>query len=277
MQNEDRSPTMSAFKRMEQSGWQEKASFYDDRVGRLTKEATRHLLDAVSIQPGMKLLDVCCGPGYGAGEGVLRGALACGIDLAPAMIEEARRRFPNAEFREGDAEALDFPDASFDAVICPFGLLHLDEPDRAVAEAFRVLKPGGRYAFSVWCAPEKAELLGMAFNVIMTLADMNVPMPPFFQFSDPAIARVTLERAGFKDVLFREIPIIYQGSSADDVWNWFEKSTVRTMALIRLQTPEIQARIKDGIVEAAKRHDTGNGLRIPCPAILHSAHKPRMG
>jgi ubiquinone/menaquinone biosynthesis C-methylase UbiE len=277
MQDNNRPPVMPAFKRLERDGWHEKASFYDDRAGRLTRQATQHLLDAVSIQPGMRLLDVCCGPGYGAGEAVSRGAATCGIDLAPAMIEEARRRFPRAEFREGDAEALDFPDASFDAVICPFGLLHLGEPDRAIAEAFRVLRPGGRYAFSVWCMPEKAELLGMALKVIMALADMNVPLPPapsFFQFSDPAVAKAALERAGFEGTISEEVPIVYRGNTVDDVWDWFEKSTVRTMALVRLQTPEIQTRIKDGIFLAAKRYETGDGVRIPCPAILHSARKP---
>jgi SAM-dependent methyltransferase len=279
MQNKDRSsPPMPAHKRMERDEWHEKAPFYHEYAGRLTSEATRYLLDAVAIQPGMRLLDMCCGPGYGAGEAIARGASACGIDLAPAMIEQARRRFPNAEFREGDAEALDFPDASFDAVICPFGLMHLGEPDRAMAEAFRVLKPGGRFAFAVWCAPERAELLGMALDVILPMADRDVPLPPappFFQFSDPEAANAALARAGFKGVLSLEVPIVFRGNSAKDVWTWFEKSTVRIWALIRLQTADIQERIEEGLLQAAKRYEAADGIRIPCPAVLYSAHKPK--
>src|SRR5262245_3158925 len=191
---------MPAFKRLELDGWQEQAATYDDHVGRLTQEADKHLIETVGLRAGMRLLDICSGPGYGAALAAERGAKACGVDFAPAMVEQAKRRFPKAEFRCGDAEALDFPDASFDAVICPFGLMHLNDPDRAIAEAFRVLKPGACYGFAAWSVPEKAEMLGLALTVLAAEADMTVPMPPgppFFQHSDPAFAKAALERAGF--------------------------------------------------------------------------------
>jgi ubiquinone/menaquinone biosynthesis C-methylase UbiE len=77
------------------------------------------------------------------------------IDIASAMIAETLEKFPSLEFREGDGEILAFADASFDAVICAFGLLHMPSPDRAIAEAYRVLKAGGRYAFTVWASPDR--------------------------------------------------------------------------------------------------------------------------
>jgi hypothetical protein len=58
------------------------------------------------------------------------------------------------------------------------------------------------------------------------------------------------------------------------VWDWFEKSTVRTMALIRLQKPETQKAIRDGIVQAAAKYKKGDRLTIPCPAVVHSGTKP---
>ena len=128
---------------------------------------------------------------------------AIGIDLSPTMIDEARRRFPAAEFAIGDAEQLNFEDGSFDAVICPFGLLHLQNPDKAISEALRVLKHGGYYAWTVWCAPDKAEFLGIAVRATTAFADMNValpPAPPLFQFADRAVATAALERAGFSAV-----------------------------------------------------------------------------
>jgi ubiquinone/menaquinone biosynthesis C-methylase UbiE len=218
-----------SFKDMERDGWHERASIYDDNVGRLTSVATGRLLDAVGASPLMRLLDVCCGPGYGAGEAAARGLTAVGIDIAPGMIAEARHRFPAAEFRVGDAEALEFADASFDAVICPFGLLHLPEPDKALSEAFRILKPGGRYAFTVWCSPDKAQLLGLALKATLAHADMTVPLPPappMFQFSDPALSTAALERVGFKVIMSEEIPITYRGQNAEGVFEWYEKIAV---------------------------------------------------
>ena len=175
MTGDDRAPS---FKEMERDGWHERAGIYHDYVGGLTTEAAARLLDAVGAMPKMRLLDVCCGPGYGAGQAAALGLTAIGIDIAPGMVAEAGHRFPAAEFRVGDAEELEFSDSSFDAVICPFGLRHLPEPDKAISEAFRVLKPGGRYAFTVWCSPDRARLLGLALNATLAHADMTVPLPP---------------------------------------------------------------------------------------------------
>jgi len=250
----------SSFKEMERDGWHERAGIYDDFVGRLTTEAAARLLDAAGAIPKMRLLDVCCGPGYGAGQAAARGLNAVGIDIAPGMVAEAQRRFPAVEFRVGDAEELEFPDSSFDAVICPFGLLHLPEPDKAIGEAFRVLRSGGRYAFTVWCSPDKAQLLGLALKATLAHADMTVPLPPappMFQFSDPAFSTAALERAGFKDVNVEEVPITYHDRSAEGVFEWYEKVAVRGMAVFRLQTPEIQLRIRDAIIDGSRQYFRG--------------------
>lgn len=224
----------------------------------------------------MRLLDVCCGPGYGAGTADAHGLRAVGIDIAPAMLEEARRRFHAAEFREGDAEDLDFPDGSFEAVICAFGLLHIPDAAKAIAEVFRVLVHGGRYAFTVWCQPEQACLLGLALKAVTSHADMAVPLPPappMFQFSDPATAKAALERVGFIDVGFEELSIEFVGDSPEDVFDWLDKSTVRTMALFRLQTVEVRSRIRKAILESASDYVRNGEVRIPCPALLYWARK----
>jgi ubiquinone/menaquinone biosynthesis C-methylase UbiE len=268
---------MPTFKEMERDGWHEKAAYYDSRAGRMTREAVGRLLKRVHAAPGKRFLDICCGPGYVAGEAASRGLAAVGVDIAPAMLDEARRRFPDVEFREGDAEALAFPDASFDAVVCAFGLLHLAEPDKALSEAFRVLRLGGRYAFTVWSSPEKGEFLRLALNAVTTHANMNVPLPaapPIFQYSDPAASQAALERAGFCDVDAEELPIRFQGRSPEDVFDWLDKSAVRTMALFRLQTAEVQQRIKAAVLDGAQAYATADGIEIPSPAMLYAARKP---
>jgi ubiquinone/menaquinone biosynthesis C-methylase UbiE len=70
------------------------------------------------------------------------------------MIETAKAKGLAVNFQIGDAEALPFPDRSFNCVICNFGILHLPDPERGIAEAARVLTPGGRYAFGTWCGPD---------------------------------------------------------------------------------------------------------------------------
>src|SRR5262249_56363460 len=107
------------------------------------------------------VLDVATGPGYVAAAAVRRGASVVAVDFSEAMLAEARRHHPAIDFRSGDAEALPFPDASFDAVVMSFGLLHLARPDQALAEAHRVLRPRGRLAFTVWDRPEQAAPFGL--------------------------------------------------------------------------------------------------------------------
>jgi ubiquinone/menaquinone biosynthesis C-methylase UbiE len=266
-----------SFRDMERKGWEAQAAHYHDRLAQMTQHAAAYMLAAVGAQPRMRLLDICCGPGHISAEAAARGLAVLGIDIAPAMISEASRRFPNIEFRLGDAEALDLADGSFDAAICAFGLLHLPEPDRGIAEAFRVLRAGGRYAFSVWCAPQKAKLFGLLIDAVMAHADPSIslpPAPPMFQFSDQAVSLAALERAGFRDVTTREIPITYHGESPNDVVDWFERSTVRSSALYNLQAPDVRRRIRDAIVAGARRYAEGGEVRIPCSAVMFAARKP---
>ena len=69
------------------------------------------------------------------------------------MIDIAKNHYPEATFTVGDATQLEYDDNLFDAVACSFGILHVDDPDKMIAEAYRVLRSGGRYAFTTWCTP----------------------------------------------------------------------------------------------------------------------------
>ena len=105
-----------------------------------------------------------------------RGASVVAVDFSEAMLAEARRHHPAIDFRTGDAEALPFPEASFDAVVMSFGLLHLARPDQALAEAHRVLRPGGRLAFTVWDRPEEAVAFGIVLGAVQRHGRMDVPL-----------------------------------------------------------------------------------------------------
>jgi ubiquinone/menaquinone biosynthesis C-methylase UbiE len=143
------------FRDLEQAGWTAKADTYDDFFAKITKQAVDAILIALGDLEGKRLLDVACGTGHLAGAASSRGAEAEGIDFTAAMVAQAADNYPDCTFTEGDAEHLPYEDGRFDAVACSFGLLHLENADTAIQEAHRVLRPGGRYAFTVWRNPDQ--------------------------------------------------------------------------------------------------------------------------
>lgn len=267
----------TAFHDFEHAGWERAASFYTDAFGPLTVQAAPALLDAVGATRGTVMLDVASGPGLVAAAAAERGVRVTGVDFASAMVDQARRRYPEIAFREGDAESLAFADGGFDAVVMSFGMLHLARPDTAIAEAHRVLRPGGRYAFTVWAAPEKAVGFGMALRAIEKFGKAQVTLPdgpPFFRFSDPAGTRATLEQAGYTDVALKELPLVWRLTSAGAAFEALSHGGVRTAAVLRAQTPEALAAIRDAVRNEVEQYKVTGGYEIPMPAVLASGRKP---
>jgi ubiquinone/menaquinone biosynthesis C-methylase UbiE len=265
-----------AFKEFERTGWSKQAEHYDSFVGEMTRQAVDGLLSAVGTRAGSKLLDVASGPGYVAAEAARRGFDATGSDIGEDMVAEARRRFPGVQFEESDAEKLRYPDSSFDAVTCAFGMLHFPRPGKAVAEAYRVLRPGGRFAFSIWCGPAKAKVLTLIGETVQQHADSSVALPAgpgVFTLSDPWILTALMEAARFKNVRIEEAPCFYAPISESNVFEMMRKSMVRATYVYERQTPEVQYRIEQAIKnEAAKALADGKG-KIPCPAFIVSGSK----
>src|SRR3990172_10242479 len=123
------------FRGFEHAGWESVVAEYDNAFGKLTTQVIEPLLDAVGAGRGVRLLDVATGPGYLAAAAVRRGAEVVGVDFSLPMVAAARKRYSEVEFREGDAEALPFPDGVFDVVVMNFGMLHFERPDQALTEA----------------------------------------------------------------------------------------------------------------------------------------------
>jgi ubiquinone/menaquinone biosynthesis C-methylase UbiE len=265
------------FKEQELAGWEAKANAYGAYAGRITAQIIPSLLDALRLEPGAKLLDIACGPGYVAGAAAERGAQSVGLDFAPAMVLEAKRNFPRADFQQGDAEALPFAPQSFDAASCAFGLGHLAEPDKAIAQAFRVLRPGGRFAFTWWCSPEKHEFFALFFAAVKAHGNPDValpPAPPVFRFSDAAECKRALSKAGFVDPEVREHWLVHEVRSPQEVIDLINKSSVRTAMVLELQSKEALERIHEALLSGMSAFKRDDGYRIGWPAIIAAARKP---
>jgi SAM-dependent methyltransferase len=268
-----------AFDAFEAEGWATKeVASYDSLAGRVTSRVAEPMLDAVGAGSGMRLLDVATGPGYVAARAAGRGADVVGLDRSEAMLAFARSRLPDVEFVHGDATALPFDEAAFDAYVAAFVLLHLGRPELAAAEAARVVAPGGKAAFSVWDEPARGRWLGILLDAV---ADVGAqappgipPGPPLFRFADDDAFAALLEGAGFIDVGVETIGFGLEVATADELWNGLVAGTVRVGPLVLGQTEQIRRAIRERFDELLEEHRSGSGFDVPVALKLGSGTKP---
>ncbi|MBX9692408.1 MAG: methyltransferase domain-containing protein [Cyanobacteria bacterium] len=262
---------MTTFKEFEHAGWQSVADGYHDYFGSLTQQTITALCSAIEPLSGTKVLDVATGPGYVARELHLRGALVAGIDFSSVMIDRARNLFQDIEFKIDDAENLSFPDGTFDAVAMNFGILHFDEPEKAIAEAYRVLRPNGRFAFSVWDLAEHSLGFKVVLDAVAAKGDPAVqlpPGPPFFRFSNDDESRRVMNDAGFSQVRTERVPMTWVLGTSLDVFNAFYLGTPRTGGLLRAQTSDALDAVKEELSRSTRRFSVGDHLEIPMVSLV---------
>lgn len=268
---------MANFKELEHQGWAEKARFYDDHFAGVTRQAIEPLLAGLGDVSGRRLIDICCGTGDLAEAAVQSGAQVTGVDFAEPMIEIARARVPVAQFEVGDAEKLSFEDASFDAATCAFGLWHVGDPDSAISEAARVLKPGGTYSYTAWLPPDEGwEMMGLLMTAINKHGTMDVglpPAPPPFRFAQVAEAGNALQASGFGSATCQKKVAIWRGQAGDDLLDLLYKGIVRAPMLIDAQAPDAKQAIINDIRVGAESFRDDEGIKMRWPYLVVCATK----
>jgi len=148
------------------------------QIAKFLETEARDFINRLGIQPGSKVLDVACGTGNLALPAARLGANVTGVDIAPNLVEQARanaaREGLQAQFDEGDAEALPYDDASFDTVVTMYGAMFAPRPDVVAAELLRVTKPGGRIAMGNWTP---AGFIGQMFKALSAHVTPPAGMP----------------------------------------------------------------------------------------------------
>jgi len=269
------------FKHFEQRGWRAVAERYDAAFVGATGQSIAPMLDALGTGPGVRLLDVASGTGDAAAAAKARGASVLGVDFAAEMVALAQRKWPGVEFREGDAENLALPDAEFDAVMMNFGVLHLANPDRALAECFRVMRAGGRLAFTVWEPPPQTVPFAIVLEAVEKHGILNIgvpPGPPMFRFADSREALRVLSEVGFTNVGFRALPITLAIAEPDDLFQFMLEAGVRTSGLLKAQSPVALDAIRDYMSQRVTAcrlpHHADSRYLLSMPAVLITATKP---
>ena len=267
----------TAFQEFEHQCWTLVAQTYGDSFARLTCQAVEDTLDAVDVAAGRRVLDVACGPGYLAAAAAGRGAEAHGLDFVQEMVELARKSHPTATFHQGDAQDLPWEDGSFDAVVCGFGMLHFPHPERAIAEAFRVLRSGGRYAFTAWRPPAQSPLMGLIYGSFQGNVEFAEPVPAgpdIYRYGQEECCRETLQAAGFMGAEMRELPIVARFDEPGGVMQLIFGGSARTSGALRRLTQASRQRIIQAITDGARAFEGDDGVSIPVPAMLAVGCKP---
>src|SRR5438552_11945859 len=259
------------FTRFEYEGWQRVADKYDSVWSSLTRQFIPHLIDDAKVMAGMSVLDVARGPGYLSATAKELGAISIGIDFSEKMIAIAKEMFPGIPFVQGDAQDLPFEDADFDRVLANFGLLHLSHPEKACAEAFRVLKTGGKFGFTVWAGPEDNPGAGIVNDAIEAHANLDVGLPeapPHYLYGEKEECRQVLQESGFdgNSMTYETRSVEWHLASPRYFFEAERDAGVRTAGLLARQAPARLNAIRMAIESGIQRYARANEVVLPMAA-----------
>ena len=250
--------------------WAERAASWREMAGArgtTWQAATDLIIAALPTRPGMRVLDVACGPGEPAlsiaAAIAPTGGQVVATDLTPEMLataeEHARERgITNITFRQADAESLPFPDDSFGAVTCRFGVMIFPDVQRALREMRRVLAPEGRVVCMVWGPPEQnAQVRPLA--MVRRYVDLPQPAPDEphrFRFSEPDALADQLRAAGFRAVedSLHHVAIQWHGTAAEQ-WEALRRNNRRMAAAITALPAERQEALTRDVLDAIRAEE----------------------
>jgi SAM-dependent methyltransferase len=255
-----------------------------DSIWDVSEHVGRELVDAVDPQPGETILELAAGvgdTGFLAVERIGPDGRLISSDFSAAMVDAARRRadelgITGVDFRVLDAQAIDLPDASADAVLCRWGYMLMPDPAAALRETRRVLRPEGRLALSVWGLPGENPWAAIPGRTLVETGHMEPPRagsPGIFTLGDPARIEALVTEAGFEPPEITELRVIWTFESFEDYWAFvLEKAGALSMVIVPLPEEEQDA-VRASVREALGSQADG-AIALPGLCVNASTRMP---
>jgi len=243
-------------------------------------DLNRWLIEQAGIQPGHRVLDIAFGlgePSLSAARATLPDGSVLGIDLSPEMARLATERAAaakatNVEFRAGDAQNLVF-ESEFDAAVCRWGIMLMQDPFAGLRSIHRALRPGARFATAVWAAPERAPLLSIPRKASIDVLGLPAPDPDEpgpFRLQRPGHLAELMREAGFRDITEAEVEVAPSYGSTDE----FREQTSEMSSSMRKRLDDVDAKEQErfwsAVAEETEKHRESDG-RIRLRSWCHCA------
>lgn len=234
------------------------------------------LVEALGVQPGHVVLELAAGlgdTGFMAAELVHPGGKVLVTDGSPAMVEAATARareldLANVEVSAMEAEWVDLPAAAVDGIIMRWGLMLLADPEVAVRDCRRVLRPGGRLAVAVWDTPDVNPLMTAAGQVAAELglvAKTPPGSPGPFRLSDRDELKELLYGGGFLEVEIDALELEWRFGSLDEAWEHQRDLSPTLSTLLPTLSPADHYRLRDAFDERLAPYVDGDGGAVSVP------------
>jgi SAM-dependent methyltransferase len=248
-----------------------------------SRPVSEWMLRRLDPQPGDTVLELAAGladTGLMAAPLVGESGRVIVTDFTAEMVAAARRRaqelgVQNAEFRELDAERMDLKTDSVDGVLCRWAYMLMIDPPAAFAETRRVLRPGGRLAFSVWAARERNPALSLVGGVLESQGHIPPPdpgAPSAFAMADPGRIRELVVGAGFAEPEIEEVPFRWPFAEQDAYWRYVTETSASASPVLRTLSDEVQNAVREQVQEAARPYRSGEGYDFPATCLNAVTH-----
>jgi ubiquinone/menaquinone biosynthesis C-methylase UbiE len=269
-------------RRIQRYGWDLAAQAYEPLWEAQLAEPREALLQLASLRSGEHVLDVACGTGLvtlEAARAVGRSGQVLGVDLSERMTDVARQRateqrVSNVSFMRMDAQKLALPDASFDVALCALGLMYVPDPEQALRDMRRVLRPGGRLVLAVW-----GDRSQCGWSELFAIVDAEVASevcPLFFRLGQYDALALACAEANFEAIRHRRIVSSLNYANADEACDAAFVGGPVALAWSRFE-PDVRRRVRARYIESIERWRRNEIYTVPGEFVIVAASVPASG